>query len=192
MKLRCFPPKRQKGFSALTMPAPLVQRLPAPPANETTATIPAASASLPISWYFGSTPPVESNRSSRLDVGDAAGDGKAILRQSHAAVAQVRLDLLMLHAVKSVGFQQRIEALRARRLSAALCGIRCSKTCCTIPWNSGTVWQAAVKCSSSARRAARKQAGFHAQKRRHGHLVIARRHQRLHRLPEARPACPVR
>ncbi len=89
----------------------------------------------------------------RADVGDAAADGKAILRQSHAAAAQVRLDLLVLHAVESMGFEQRVETLRAVGFFARLCGIRCSKACCTMPWNSGTVWQAAVKRSSSVRRA---------------------------------------
>ena len=40
MKVRCRPPSLQNGFSALTTPAPWVQRLPAPPASETTATAP--------------------------------------------------------------------------------------------------------------------------------------------------------
>ena len=113
IKLRCLPPNRQKGLSALTTPAPFVQRLPAPPANETTATLPAASASWPISRYFGATPLGGVKEILRADVSDTAADGQAILRQAHAAAAQVRLDLLVLHAVEPVGFQQRLQALRA-------------------------------------------------------------------------------
>ncbi len=113
MKLRCLPPSRQKGLRALTTPAPFVQRLPAPPANETTATIPAASASLPISWYFGAASLGGIKEIVRANVGDPAAGGKTILRQAHAAAAQVRLDLLMLHAIEPVGFEQRVEALGA-------------------------------------------------------------------------------
>src|SRR5208337_4858477 len=45
------------------------------------------------------------------NVGDHAVDGKTILSEPHAAVAQARLDLLMLRAIKSMGFKQRVEAL---------------------------------------------------------------------------------
>ena len=45
-----------------------------------------------------------------------ARDRQAILRQTDAAGAQVGLDLLVLHAVEPVRFEQRFQALGAVRL----------------------------------------------------------------------------
>ena len=177
MKLRCLPPNRQKGFSALTMPAPFVQRLPAPPANETTATIPAASASLPISWYFGSDAIGGVKEIFGANVGNAAADGKAILRQPHAAAAQVRLDLLMLHAIKSMSFQERVEALRAVGFLRALRDEVLEDVLHhPLKLRHGVAGGGEAFQFHAAH--GRKQARFHAQKRRDGHLVVARRHQR--------------
>ena len=177
MKLRCLPPNRQKGFSALTTPAPFVQRLPAPPANETTATIPAASASLPISWYFGSDTIGGVKEIFGANVGDPAADGKAILRQPHAAAAQVRLDLLMLHAIKSMSFEERVEALRAVGFLRALRDEVLEDVLHhPLEFRHGVAGGGEAFELNAAH--GRKQAGFHAQKRGHGHLVIARRHQR--------------
>ena len=46
MNVRWAPPIRQNGFSALTVPAPFVHRVPAPAASVSTATAPEASASI--------------------------------------------------------------------------------------------------------------------------------------------------
>ena len=56
----------------------------------------------------------------RAHIGNAAGDGQMVLRQAHTAIAQVRLNLLVLDAVKSIGFQQRVEILGAVGLVRAL------------------------------------------------------------------------
>ena len=47
---------------------------------------------------------------------DVARDRQTILRQTNAAGAQVGLDLLVLHAVEAVGFEQCFQALGAVRL----------------------------------------------------------------------------
>ena len=169
MKLRCLPPNRQKGFSALTMPAPFVQRLPAPPANETTATIPAASASLPISMVLGRDHLGGIKQILGAGVGDAAGDGKAILRQSHAAIAQVRLDLLMLDAIESMGLQERFQALRKLGLLCAL-GDQVLEDVLhhSLEFRHGVAGGGEAFELRAAR--GRKQAGLHAQQRGHGQL----------------------
>ena len=109
MKLRCRPPSLQNGLSALTTPAPLVQRLPTPPASETTATRPSASACMPVAIARGNRRGIE--HVAGCDIFDAAGGRQAVLRQADAAGAQVGLDLLVLHAVEAVSFEQRFQAV---------------------------------------------------------------------------------
>ncbi len=110
MKLRCRPPSLQNGLSALTTPAPLVQRLPTPPASVTTATRPSASASHARARDAGRR---ERPASGILDM---AGHRQPVLRQPDAAGTQFALDLLVLHAVEPVRFEQRFQALRAAGL----------------------------------------------------------------------------
>src|SRR6516225_9305383 len=86
MKLRCRPPSLQNGLSALTAPAPLVQRLPAERAM----------------------PGIQLVRRGILNT---ARDWQAILREANAARTQVGLDLLVLHAVEPVSFEQRFQAV---------------------------------------------------------------------------------
>ena len=98
----------------MTTPAPLVQRLPTPPASETTATTP-----------FGQRLHAERQRcrgassSSGARIFDPAGDRQAILREADAAGAQVGLDLLVLHAIEPVGFEQRFQASATRPVSCS-------------------------------------------------------------------------
>ena len=92
----------QNGFSALTTPAPCVQRLPAPPASVTTATAPAASASSPMLRKFAShiSPCVKDIF--RRNILNLAGDGQSILRESDVSGPQLGLDPLMLDRIESV------------------------------------------------------------------------------------------
>ena len=100
MKLRYRPPRLQKGFRAFTTPAPLVQRVPTPPASETTATRPSARASRPQrdGDRHGAPPHLQ-----------WTGDGETVLRQADAAGTEILPDLFVLEAVEAVVIEQGFE-----------------------------------------------------------------------------------
>ena len=113
-----------------------------------------------------------------VDVGNAAGGGKAILRQTDAPVAQVRLNLLVLHAVKSVSIQQRFQALRGIGFLRALRN-EMLKDALHHPLKFRDSVAGGGEALEFQAAQGREQAGFHAQKSGHHHLVIAGGHQRL-------------
>ena len=111
------------------------------------------------------------------NVGDQAGGGKTILRQPHAAVAQVRLDLLMLRAIKSMCFEQRVEALREVGFWRALRDeVLEDMLHHALEFRHGVAGGGEAFELNEAH--GREQTGFHAKKRGHNHLVVPRRHQR--------------
>ena len=131
--VRCRPPSLQKGCSALTMPAPCVQRLPAPAASVTTATSPGLPARPgPASRYsFGRL----ARGVEHVAVGhvlNLRADRQAVLGQADAAAFEIGADLLVLRAVEAVAFEQRGQRGRRRRRrssSAAAAGRTASAPC---------------------------------------------------------------
>ena len=119
MKVRRLPPNLQKGLSAFTTPAPLVQRLPTPPANETTATVPARRASPPIAGRHAGRVLGWRQKGRQARIGNPAAHGQAILRQADPAGAQVGLNLLVFRPIEPVRFQEGVEALRTIRFLRA-------------------------------------------------------------------------
>jgi hypothetical protein len=153
MKLRCLPPSFAKGLSALTTPAPLVQRLPAPPASVTTPPRRRQRVHAHL-VQFGRA---ASRQAHELKSHRPAAHPRSccarqpILRQADAPAAQVGADLLVLHAIEAVGIQQRGQTLHRRRPVAlrAAAGQRASAPCRPAPAACGRPRR---KRSSSARR----------------------------------------
>ena len=111
------------------------------------------------------------------NVGDQAADGKTILRQPHAAVAQVRLYLLMLRAIKSMGFEQRVEALGEVGFWRALWDeVLEDMLHHALEFRHGVAGGGEALEFKAAH--GREQTGLHAKKRGHSQLVVCRRHQR--------------
>ena len=114
-KVRCRPPSLAKGCSALTTPAPCVQREPAPAASVTTATSPLRSAASPRAFERRVCRRGQVGDVLRAHVLDDRVGGQTILREADAALAQMRADLLVLLRVEAVRLEQRGQRLVAGR-----------------------------------------------------------------------------
>ena len=161
----------RNGLSALTAPAPFVQRLPTPPARVTTATRPSASACMPSVAMAG----IEFIRHGIFDV---AGDRQAILRETNAAGMQIGLDLLVLHAIEPVGFEQCFERQR-RGPSAPVLRAR-QQVVEEIVHHAGEIVRGAAGGGEAFELGAAsggEVARFGTQKRGHGKRVVAGGHQ---------------
>ena len=178
MKLRCRPPSLQNGLNALTTPAPLVQRLPTPPASETTATVPSARASIPASRSARSRLRGGVENILRLGVFDPAAGRKPVLRQPDPAVPQIGLDLFVLHAIESVSLEKRFETLRAPGVAILAARQKVVEQVLHRPRKFGALAAGGGKALQLGAARGRKQAGFGADERRHRQRVIFGRHQR--------------
>ena len=133
-----------------------------------------------------------SSTSRVLHVLDVGAGGQAVLRQADAAVLQIVANLLVLHAVEAVLFEQFGQALLPAvlrlqpRQQAVKQGLHHAAP---IP---GRVRQAAPNLSSSARAAGVQRLRVRAQPARDVQRVIAARQQRLRRRAADRPRCRAR
>ena len=193
-KLRCWPPSRQKGLSALTTPAPWVQRLPAPPASVTTADLACGQR---VHAQLVQRARCASGRSARCRSHRPPRTSSILLRTGSRFWARpmrpprrsARICSCCTRSKPCSASSSLSELLAGRGGSrpGAAAGRRASAPCPTAPAGCGRPRQSA---SSSARREGESAARSGAQQLRHGQRVVARRHERVVAAAAARPRVP--
>ena len=90
------------GLTALTTPAPVVQRLPTPAASVTTATSPPPHGRLAALDRRGGHGPRRRDQVGVVDVADVGVDRQAVAGQADPAALEVVAELLVLDGVEAV------------------------------------------------------------------------------------------